>query len=61
LFSKEFKEIHDAMNPSEMSASKKEVSTTPPSFKPTEDIKQVELVAWDPAKTAAIGTNLSPK
>jgi hypothetical protein len=61
LFSKEFKEIHDATNPSEMSASKQEVSATPPSFKPTEDIKQVELVTCDPAKTAAIGTNLSPK
>jgi hypothetical protein len=33
----------------------------PPTFKPTVDTKQVELVAGDAAKTTSIGTNLSPK
>jgi hypothetical protein len=31
-----------------------------PTFKPTIDTKQVELVAGDGAKTTTIGTNLSP-
>jgi hypothetical protein len=61
FFGKEFKEIHAAMDPVEMSASKQEVSTSPPTFKPTVDTKQVELVAGDAAKTTSIGTNLSPK
>jgi hypothetical protein len=45
----------------EMPASKQEVSASPPTFKPTVDTKQVELVAGDAAKTTSIGTNLSPK
>jgi hypothetical protein len=44
-----------------MPASKQEVSTSPPTFKPTVDAKQVELVAGDAANTTSIGTNLSPK
>jgi hypothetical protein len=61
FFGKEFKEIHAATDPTEMPASKQEVSTSPPTFKPTVDTKQVELVAGDAAKTTSIGTNLSPK
>jgi hypothetical protein len=49
------------LDPVEMPASKQEVSTSPPTFKPTVDTKQVELVAGDAAKTTSIGTNLSPK
>jgi hypothetical protein len=41
LFGEEFKEIHTAMDPSEMSASKQEVSASPPSFKPRVDSKHV--------------------
>jgi hypothetical protein len=44
-----------------MPASKQEVSASLPTFKPTIDTKQVELVAGDAAKTTSIGTNLSPK
>jgi hypothetical protein len=61
LFGEELKEIHAAMDPAEMPASKEEVSTSPPSFKPTVDTKQVELVAGDATKTISIRTNLSPK
>jgi hypothetical protein len=61
FFGEEFKEIHAATDPAEMPASKQEVSASPPTFKPTVDIKQVELVARDAAKTTSIGTNLSPK
>jgi hypothetical protein len=43
LFGEEFKEIHTAMDPSEMPASKHEFSTPPPSFKPTVDTKQKKL------------------
>jgi hypothetical protein len=35
LFGKEFKTIHAARDPSEMPTSKKEVSSSPPRFKPT--------------------------
>jgi hypothetical protein len=61
FFGEEFKEIHAAMDPAEMPASEQEVSASPPTFKPTVDTKQVELVAGDAAKTTSIGTNLSPK
>jgi hypothetical protein len=61
FFGKEFREIHAATDPAEMLASKQEVSTSLPTFKPTVDTKQVELVAGDAAKTTLIGTNLSPK
>jgi hypothetical protein len=61
FFGEEFKEIHAATDPAEMSASKQEISATLPTFKPTVDTKQVELVAGNAAKTTAIGTNLSPK
>jgi hypothetical protein len=39
FFGEEFKEIHAATNPAEMPASKKEVSASPPTFKPTVDTK----------------------
>jgi hypothetical protein len=61
LFVKEFKEIHAATDHAEMSASTQEVSTSPPSFKPTVDTKRVEIVTGDAAKTTSIGTNLSPQ
>jgi hypothetical protein len=61
FFSEEFKEIHAAIDPAEMLASKQEVSASPPTFKPTVDTKQVELVAGDATKTTSVGTNLSPK
>jgi hypothetical protein len=61
FFGEEFKEIHATMDPVEMPASKQEVSASPPTFKPTVDTKQVELVIGDAAKTTSIGTNLSPK
>jgi hypothetical protein len=61
FFGEEFKEIHAATDPAKMPASKQEVSTSPPTFKPTADTKQVELVAGDAAKTTSIGTNLSTK
>jgi hypothetical protein len=61
FFGEEFKEIHAATDPTEMPASKQEVSASPPTFKPTVDTKQVELVAGDAAKTTSIVTNLSPK
>jgi hypothetical protein len=44
-----------------MPASKQEVSASLPTFNPTVDTKQVELVAGDIAKTTSIETNLSPK
>jgi hypothetical protein len=61
FFGEEFKEIHATTDPAEMPASKQEVSASLPTFKPTVDTKQVELVAGDAAKTTSIGTNLSPK
>jgi hypothetical protein len=61
FFGDEFKEIHAATDPAEMPASKQEVSASPPTFKPTVDTKQVELVTGDAAKTTSIGTSLSPK
>jgi hypothetical protein len=61
FFGEEFKEIHAATDPAEMPTSKQEVSASPPTFKPTVDTKQVELVVGDAAKTTSIGTNLSPK
>jgi hypothetical protein len=61
FFGEEFKEIHAATDPAEMPTSKQEFSASPPTFKPTADTKQVELVAGDAAKTTSIGTNLSPK
>jgi hypothetical protein len=61
FFSEEFKEIHAATDPAEMPVSKQEVSASPPTFKPTLETKQVELVAGDATKTTSIGTNLSPK
>jgi hypothetical protein len=61
IFGQEFKEIHAATDPAEMPASKQEVSASPPTFKPTIDTKQVELVIGDAAKTTSIGTNMSPK
>jgi hypothetical protein len=61
LFGEEFKEIRAATDPVVMPASKQEVSSSPPTFKPTVDTKQVELVAGDAAETTSIGTNLSPK
>jgi hypothetical protein len=61
FFGEEFKEIHAAMDLTEMPASKQEVSASPPTFKPIVDTKQVELVAGDATKTTSIGTNLSPK
>jgi hypothetical protein len=39
FFSEEFKEIHAATDPVEMLASKQEVSSSPPTFKPTVDTK----------------------
>jgi hypothetical protein len=39
FFGEEFKEIHAATDPMEMPASKQEVSTSPPTFKPTVDTK----------------------
>jgi hypothetical protein len=60
FFGEEFKEIYGATDPAEIPASKQEVSASPPTFKPTFDTKQVELVADDAAKTTSIGTNLSP-
>jgi hypothetical protein len=47
FFGEEFKEIHAATGPAEMSASKQEVLASPPTFKPTVYTKQVELVASD--------------
>jgi hypothetical protein len=44
-----------------MPASKQEVFASLPTFKPTVDTKQVELVTGDVAKTTSIRTNLSPK
>jgi hypothetical protein len=61
FFGAEFKEIYAATDPAEMPASKQEVSTSPPTFKPTVDTKQVELIARDATKTTSIETNLSPK
>jgi hypothetical protein len=61
FFGEEFKDIHAATNPTEMSASKQEIFASPPTFKPTVDTKQVELVTADATKTTSIGTNLSPK
>jgi hypothetical protein len=61
FFSEEFKEIHATTDPTEMPASKEEVSASLPTFKPTVDTKQVELIAGDATKTTSIGTNLSPK
>jgi hypothetical protein len=61
FFGEEFKEIHAAMDPAEMPASKKEVSASLPTFKPIVDTKQVELVAGDAANITSIQTNLSPK
>jgi hypothetical protein len=61
FFGKEFKEIHAATDPAEIPTSKQEVSASLPTFKPTVDTKQVELVVGDAAKTTSIGTNLSPK
>jgi hypothetical protein len=61
FFGEEFKEIHATTDPAEMLASKQELSASPPTFKPTVDTKQVELVAGDADKTTSIGTNLSPK
>jgi hypothetical protein len=61
FFGDEFKEIHAATDPAEMPASKQKISAFPPTFKPTVDTKQVELVTGDAAKTTSIGTNLSPK
>jgi hypothetical protein len=61
FFDKEFKEIHVATDPAETPASKKEVSASLSTFKPTVDTKQVELVIGDAAKTTSTGTNLSPK
>jgi hypothetical protein len=61
FFGKEFKEIHAATDPAEMPASKQEVSASLPTFKPTVDIMQVELVTGDAAKTTSIGMNPSPK
>jgi hypothetical protein len=61
FFGEEFKEIHAATDPAEMPTSKQEVSASPPTFQPTVDTKQVELVAGDATKTTSIGTNLSPK
>jgi hypothetical protein len=61
FFNEEFKGIHVATDPAEMPASKQELSASPPTFKPTVDTKQVELVAGDTAKTTSIGMNLSPK
>jgi hypothetical protein len=61
FFGEEFKEIHAATDPAEMPASKQEVSTSPPTFKPTVYTKQVEFVAGNAAKTTSIWTNLSPK
>jgi hypothetical protein len=61
FFGEEFKEIHAATDPAKMPTSKQEVSASLPTFKPTVDTKQVELVAGDAAKTTSIGTNLSPK
>jgi hypothetical protein len=61
FFSEEFKEIHAATDPTEMPASKQEVSASLPTFKPIVDTTQVELVAGDAAKTTSIGTSLSPK
>jgi hypothetical protein len=61
FFGKEFKEIHATTDPAEIPASKEEVSASLPTFKPTVDTKQVELVAGDAAKTTSIGTNFSPK
>jgi hypothetical protein len=61
FFGEEFKEIHATMDPTEMPASKQEVSASPPTLKPTVDTKQVELVVDDVAKTTSIGTNMSPK
>jgi hypothetical protein len=55
FFGEEFKEIHAA------TASKHEVSASPPTFKPTVDTKKVELVAGDAAKITSMRTNLSPK
>jgi hypothetical protein len=61
FFGKEFKEIHAATDPVEMPASKQEVSASPPTFKPTVDTKQVELVAGNAAKTTSFRTIRSPK
>jgi hypothetical protein len=61
FFGEEFKEIHAATDPAEMSASKQEVSASPPTFKPIVDTKQVELVAGDATKTTPIRTNMSHK
>jgi hypothetical protein len=61
FFGEEFKDIHAAMDPAEMPASKQEISASTPTFKHTVDTKQVELVAGDAAKTTSIGTNLSSK
>jgi hypothetical protein len=61
FFGEEFKEIHAAMDPTKMPASKQEVSASPPTFKPTVDTKQVELVAGDAAKTTSIGKKFVPQ
>jgi hypothetical protein len=61
FFGEEFKEIHAATDPAEMPASKQEVCTSPPTFKPIVDTNQVELVTGDAAKTTSIRTNLSLK
>jgi hypothetical protein len=37
FFGEEFQEIHAATDPTEMPASKQEVSASPPTFKPTVD------------------------
>jgi hypothetical protein len=39
FFGEEFKEIHAATDPAEIPASKQEVSTSSPTFKPTVDTK----------------------
>jgi hypothetical protein len=59
FFGEEFKEIHATTDPAETLASKQEVFASPPTFKPTVDTKQVELIAGNAAKTTSIGTNQS--
>ena len=61
LFGEELKDIENRLDPSDMPASKKQISDQAPTFKAAEETKKVDLTDGDSSQQVSIGSNMDPK
>ena len=61
LYGEELKDIEKRLDPSDMPASKKQISDQAPAFKAAEETKKVDLTDGDSSQQVSIGSNMDPK